>query len=80
MAMAVTTSVPAISGRTPKCASANVGDQSVPVRNSMMLTSAKNSIVGGMSATTMPTVVPTETRAAANSSALMTASPWRGRA
>src|SRR5687768_12250135 len=78
-AMTVTTRVAVTRGTTPKWASANVGDHSVLVRSSTMLTSAKNSIVGGMSATTMPRVVATETMAAANSNALITASPGRGR-
>ncbi len=42
----VVTSVPATIGRTPKLGSANSGDQSLSVKNSLMPTSPKNSIVG----------------------------------
>ena len=74
-AQKVTTSVPATSGSTPNCGLAKSGDHFVPVKNSPKLTSWKNSTVGGISETTMPTVVTTESIAHRNNSALMTFSP-----
>ena len=53
----VITSVPTSSGSTPKLGGSNSGDQSVPVKNSPKRDLRKNSIVGGTSEMTMPTVV-----------------------
>src|SRR5918996_6174673 len=78
-ATTVTTSVPAISGRTPKRAGSKSGAQSVPVRKSQMLTSRKNSIAGKSRLTTMPTVVAIERRAKRARTPLMTSSPQRRR-
>ena len=62
--MKVTTSVPASSGSTPKCAGwERSGDQSVPVKKSTGETARKKSSAGRISAMTMPTVVNTETSA-----------------
>ena len=55
--------------------SANSGVQRVPVKNSGTTTDRKNSIGGNDQAMTMPTVVATDTRAAATSRTSMTRSP-----
>jgi hypothetical protein len=74
-AMPVITRVAESSGSTPNSGSAKSGDHVVDVRNSTMLTSPKNSIVGFRRAKTMARVVPTESRAHAPSTALMAISP-----
>jgi hypothetical protein len=74
-ATTVVTKVPATRGRTPNLESANSGDHSRPVKNSLMLTSAKNSAVGTASDKTMATVVPTDNTPHRASTALTTASP-----
>ncbi len=74
-AQIVVLSVPTTSGRTPKLAGLISGDHSVPVKNSPMLMSWKNSIVGSASATTMPIVVSTDTLAHASSRSLISVSP-----
>jgi hypothetical protein len=76
-AHAVTSSVPATSGSTPNDAGSNSGAQSVPVRKSTIEISWKNSNAGTKSATTIPTVVATETNAHRARSALTTSSPQR---
>ena len=73
--MKVTTSVPASSGSTPKCAGWNNGAQFVPVKKSTGETARKKSSAGRISAMTMPTVVNTETSAASPRIALMMSSP-----
>ena len=62
-AQPVTRSVPATSGSTPNAGGSKSGAQSVPVRKSTIETSRKNSIAGTKSATTIPTVVATDTNA-----------------
>lgn len=69
------TSVAATSGSTPNFLSAKSGVHSVPVKNSTGLTCWKKPTAGGISETTIPTVVATETSADASSRALTTASP-----
>jgi hypothetical protein len=71
----VTSSVPATSGRTPKCAGSNSGDQSVPVRKSTIEISWKNSNAGTNRATTIPTVVRTEISEQRPRMTLTTSSP-----
>src|SRR3712207_5948857 len=78
-AQTVTRIVPVTRGNTPNSGLANSGAHDVPVRKSTRLTSPKNSIVGTSRASTMPTVVATDTSAASRSSARMTRSPCRGR-
>ena len=75
--IAVTSSVPATSGRTPKWAGSNSGAHSVPVRKSTIETSWKNSIAGRKSAITIPTVVATEISAQTARTTLTTSSPIR---
>ena len=57
----MTSRVPLISGQIPNCGSANSGFQSPSVMNAPSPTSWKNSIVSLSSATTIPSVVSTET-------------------
>jgi hypothetical protein len=76
-AHAVTSRVPATSGSTPKDAGSNKGDQSVPVRKSAIEISPKNSNAGTKSATTIPTVVATDTKAQRARTTLTTSSPQR---
>src|SRR5215207_3199165 len=76
-AQAVTSNVPATSGSTPNEAGSNSGAQSAPVRKSTIETSRKNSIAGSNSATTMPTVVATDTNAQRARTTLTTSSPQR---
>ena len=71
--------MPAISGRTPKCAGSKSGDQFVPVRKSTIEISWKNSNAGTKSATTIPTVVATEISAHTKRTPLTTSSPIRRR-
>ena len=75
LAQIATENVPARSGATPKSEFANRGAQRVPVMKSMKLISRKNSIAGWTSATTMPTVVATETAAQRSKDALTAPSP-----
>src|SRR5688572_22958826 len=78
-AIAVTTSVPETSGRTPKCAGSKSGDQFVPVRKSTTEIDWKNSNAGTNSAITIPTVVATEMSAHSARTPLTTSSPHRRR-
>src|SRR5688500_17845081 len=70
--------VAAAKGSTPNRARSKRGAHSVVVKNSRTLTLRKNSMVGMKRATTIPTVVATETRAHRPSRPAMTRSPWRG--
>src|SRR5687768_14505467 len=78
-AIAVTTSVPETSGRTPKCAGSKSGDQFVPLRKSTIEIDWKNSKAGTNSAITIPTVVATEMSAQRARTPLTTSSPSRRR-
>src|SRR5690606_8386867 len=62
IAMPDTRSVASTSGQTPNRALANSGRHWGPVRNSTMDTSRKKATVSTASTTTMPRVVPTDTR------------------
>jgi hypothetical protein len=75
----VTERVPTRSGRTPKSGFAKSGAQRSPVKKSTIEISRKNSIDGCRSATTMPTVVRTETRAQRARTPLIASSPRRRR-
>src|SRR5688572_26323008 len=79
-ATTVITKVAETRGQTPKSGfPLSLGAHRVPPRNSQTGTSLKNSTAGLRRAMTMPTVVRTETRAAANRTPLITASPGRER-
>ena len=67
-----------ISGITPKLGGLNSGAHVVVVKNSLKLTSLKNSIDGTISAMTMPIVVPIDTRAQSKSMPWIESSPYRG--
>ena len=67
-------SVPVTSGTTPYCGFVKLGVHSVPKRNSWTGTIRRNPIVSVVSETTIPSVVRTDSAAAATSSHLMTVS------
>src|SRR5262245_57504134 len=78
IAIAETSIVPTTSGRTPKCWFAKSGVHSVPVRNSRIGTSRRNSIVSTASTMMMPAVVNTDSAAATSSPNSITRSNRRG--
>src|SRR6266540_4099767 len=76
----VTTKVPISRGCTPKLGGSNRGAQLRPLKNFQIPASAKNSRVGSTRASTIPTVVATDTTPQRNSRPTISRSPQRGRA
>src|SRR5919197_4813506 len=76
-AITVVSSVPAISGRIPKCLSEKSGVHCVSVRNARGETSLKNHPASTARTRTIPAVVATETPAHTNSSARIAPSSAR---